>query len=149
MLNIVAICFHGSEGYLGLYALSIVVVMSALPRCSLYPTDNAPRTFAISCPATDQPSHELSVKLWPSSALLWRLSSSIRGLGKEQRKRQLVFVEAKLCLSYCCCQLHDPASGYRLLVIVQLGSPSGVQLESALTAIELLPELYVKDSALM
>lgn len=103
----------------------------------------------MSCPATTQPSRELSVKLWPSSALLWRLSSAIRGLGKEERKRQLVFVEAKLCLSYCWCQLHDPVSGYGLLIVVQLGGPRGIQLELAFIAIEVLPESYVKDNGLM
>ena len=81
--------------------------------------------------------------------MLWRLSSAIRGLGKEERKRQLVFVGAKLCLSYCWCHLHDLASGYRLLVVVQLGGPPGVQLELAFIAIEVLPESFVKDNALM
>jgi len=51
----------------------------------------------------------------------------------------LVVVEAMegLSLFYCCCQLDDRASGYELLVVVQLKGPEGVQLHSALIAIEM------------
>lgn len=81
VLSITAICCHGTEGYLGLRLLKIPYV---LPRCSLYPACDM-QLVHVSCLATDQPSlraSELSVKLWPSSTLLWRLTSAIRGLGE-------------------------------------------------------------------
>ena len=149
-LNIAAICFHGSEGYLGLHVLSIVVVIWVLPRCSLYPTGNPPRTCVIiRCPATTQSFHKLSVKLWPSSALLWRLSSAIRGLGKSIAEETISNCRGQGISVVLLLSASNWASGYKLLVVVQLRSPSRVQLESAFIAIEVLPELYVKDNALM
>lgn len=58
VLNIIAIRFHGSEGYLGSRILTIVVVVRCtLSRCSLYPISYMQLVHTcVSCPATDQPS---------------------------------------------------------------------------------------------
>jgi hypothetical protein len=58
LIIIVAISFHGSEGYLGLRIQNIVVMRCTLPRCSLYPISYMQLVHppCVSCPATDQPS---------------------------------------------------------------------------------------------